>query len=113
MPVVDLLEARDLDGALEAVLTTPSWDGAVQRLRALFVERLDFDPASGAVPLRDKELPGSAARIAARQGVQVVEELDDLRAYDEAKASGDEAIPLEQAIVEIERERREQLPAEC
>ena len=72
MPVVDLLEAKDLDGALEAVLTAPSWDGAVQRLRALFVERLDFDPASGVVPLRDKELPGSAARIAARQGVQVV-----------------------------------------
>ena len=29
MPVVDLLEARDLDGALEAVLTAPSWDSAV------------------------------------------------------------------------------------
>ena len=45
--------------------------------------------------------------------LEALEELDDLRAYDEAKASGDEAIPLEQAIVEIERERQEQLPAEC
>lgn len=32
-----------------------------------------------------------------------LEELDELRAYDEAKASGDEVIPLEQAIAEIER----------
>ena len=37
--------------------------------------------------------------------LEALEELDDLRAYDEAKASGDEAIPLEQAIAEIERER--------
>jgi hypothetical protein len=28
----------------------------------------------------------------------------NLRAFDEAKASGEEAIPLEQAIAEIERE---------
>ena len=34
-----------------------------------------------------------------------LEDLDDLRAYDEAKASADEAIPLEQAIAEIEQER--------
>ncbi|HEX5505969.1 MAG TPA: hypothetical protein VFW96_25350 [Thermomicrobiales bacterium] len=32
-------------------------------------------------------------------------ELDDLRAYDEARASGDEAIPLPRALAEIERER--------
>lgn len=37
--------------------------------------------------------------------LEALEELDDLRAYDEAKASGDEAIPLEQALAEIERER--------
>ena len=34
------------------------------------------------------------------------EELDSIRAYDEAKASGDEAVPLEQAIAEIELCRR-------
>lgn len=34
-----------------------------------------------------------------------LEELDDLRAYDEAKVSGETAIPLEQAIAEIERDR--------
>lgn len=39
---------------------------------------------------------------------KILEELEDLeaiRAYDAAKASGDEAIPFEQAIEEIERER--------
>ncbi len=37
--------------------------------------------------------------------LEALEELDDLRAYDEAKASDDEGRPLEQAIAEIERER--------
>ena len=33
------------------------------------------------------------------------EELDSIRAYDEAKESGEEAIPFEQACDEIERKR--------
>jgi hypothetical protein len=37
---------------------------------------------------------------------QVLEELESIRAYDAAKASGDEVIPFEQAVTEIERERR-------
>lgn len=35
-----------------------------------------------------------------------LDELDAIRAYDEAKASGEDAIPLEQALREIERKRR-------
>ena len=35
-----------------------------------------------------------------------LEELADVRAFDEAKASGEEAIPLDQALREIERKRR-------
>ncbi len=35
--------------------------------------------------------------------MEELEELDDLRAYDEAKASGETAIPIEQALAEIER----------
>ena len=35
-----------------------------------------------------------------------LEELTAIRAYDAAKASGDEVIPFEQAIQEIERNRR-------
>ena len=34
------------------------------------------------------------------------EELEAIRAYDAAKAAGDEAIPFEQAITEIERDRK-------
>lgn len=34
-----------------------------------------------------------------------LEELESIRAYDVAKASGDEAIPFDQAAAEIERER--------
>jgi hypothetical protein len=34
--------------------------------------------------------------------LEQLEELESIRAYDAAKASGDEAIPFEQAITEIE-----------
>ncbi len=34
------------------------------------------------------------------------EELETVSAYDAAKAAGDEAIPFEQAITEIERDRK-------
>ncbi|HHV54451.1 MAG TPA: hypothetical protein GXX55_03235 [Firmicutes bacterium] len=37
--------------------------------------------------------------------LQELEELEAIRAYDAAKASGDEAIPLDQAVAEIERDR--------
>ena len=35
-----------------------------------------------------------------------LEELESIRAYDAAKASGDEAIPLDEATREIERSRK-------
>ena len=35
--------------------------------------------------------------------LQELEELDSIRAYDAAKASGDEVIPFKQAVTEIER----------
>ncbi|MGH2599331.1 MAG: hypothetical protein ACRDJ9_08095 [Dehalococcoidia bacterium] len=38
--------------------------------------------------------------------IEELEELDAIRAYDEAKAAGDEFIPLEQALDEIDQERR-------
>lgn len=38
-----------------------------------------------------------------RKILEGLEELESVRAYDVAKASGDEAIPFEQAIEEIER----------
>ena len=39
-----------------------------------------------------------------RQLLEALEELEAIRAYDAAKASGDEAIPLEQALAEIEND---------
>lgn len=41
-----------------------------------------------------------------QQLLEALEELEDIRSYDEAKASKDEAIPFEQAIREIEQGRR-------
>lgn len=40
------------------------------------------------------------------QLLDAAEELEDLRAYDEAKASGEESIPFEQAVREIEQQLR-------
>lgn len=38
--------------------------------------------------------------------LEEAEDLESIRAYDAAKASGDEVVPFEQAVEEIERERR-------
>ncbi len=37
--------------------------------------------------------------------LEKLEELDEIRAYDEAKESEDEAIPFEEALKEMERKR--------
>ena len=41
-----------------------------------------------------------------RKLLEDLEELDAIRAYDEAKASGEEAVPFEEVIAEIEQSRR-------
>ena len=38
--------------------------------------------------------------------LEELEELEVIRAYDAAKASGDEVLPLEQALAEIEKDRQ-------
>ncbi len=72
MPVIDLQEAKDVDRAIGRVFEAPDLVGALGQLRELFAARLDFEDVTGSVPLRDKELPTSATRIAERDGVQVV-----------------------------------------
>ena len=37
--------------------------------------------------------------------LEALEELESIQAYDAAKASGDDTIPFEQAVTEIERQR--------
>ena len=41
-----------------------------------------------------------------RKLMEELEELESIRAYDTAKSSGDEAIPFDQAVREIEQDRR-------
>ena len=41
-----------------------------------------------------------------RRLMEELEELESIRAYDAAKASGDKIVPFEQAVAEIERRRR-------
>ena len=41
-----------------------------------------------------------------RNLLEELEELESIRAYDAAKALGDEAIPFEQAVAEIEQNRQ-------
>jgi hypothetical protein len=41
-----------------------------------------------------------------RKILEALEELESIRAYDSAKASGEEAIPFAQAVAEIEKSRK-------
>ncbi len=41
-----------------------------------------------------------------RKMLDAIEELECIRAYDEAKASGGKAIPFEEAVEEIEKHRQ-------
>jgi hypothetical protein len=41
-----------------------------------------------------------------KEMLEDLEELASIRAYDAAKSSGDEAVPFEQALQEIQRSRR-------
>jgi len=71
MPIT-AAEAKDLDTAIDHLLAASDAERA-SRLRAVFVEKLDFTPASGAVDLRGEKSPVDvAARIAGAEGVHVV-----------------------------------------
>jgi len=41
-----------------------------------------------------------------QQMLEELEELDDIRAYDAAKASGSETVPFDQAMAEIDQKRK-------
>lgn len=79
MPISDLAEAKDLDAAVQTLLDAPA-AAREQRLRAIFVEKLDFAAASGAVRLPgakikiagEEQAAPAPARIAQSGGVQVV-----------------------------------------
>ena len=75
MPIRNRDDAVEVEGRIASIFESPmSERGAA--VRALFVEVLDFDPASGQVDLGaapvNVALPTSAERIASLDGVQVV-----------------------------------------
>ena len=51
----------------------------------------------------DKERRTKAVLLPVSEWDQVVEELDDIRAFDKAKASSEENIPFDQAVREIQK----------
>ena len=75
MPIQDPDDAREVEAHIGAVFAASSPDQRVAELRQLFVETLDFDPASGQAPLRSAPagvtLPPAAERIASLDGVHV------------------------------------------
>src|SRR5438093_706234 len=72
MPIT-AAEASDLNDAIERLLQASSDADREARLRAIFVEKLDFTSASGTVDLRGEKSPvDSATRIASAEGVNVV-----------------------------------------
>jgi hypothetical protein len=72
MPVIDREDARDVDDLLGSALASPGASDTVTALRSLFVEKLDFNGASGSIPLADDSLRVDARRIATREGIHVV-----------------------------------------
>ena len=74
MPIVDAKEGGQLDRAITDLLDAPNGQQE-QLLRRVLVERLDFEPTSGTVPIlsgRVTDLPETAARIASVGGIQVL-----------------------------------------
>ncbi len=75
MPIKNRDDAAEVESRIERIFESPASERGAA-VRALFVEVLDFDPASGHVDLGttavNVALPASAERIASLDGVQVV-----------------------------------------
>lgn len=75
MPIIDAQDARDLDSHLQRFFDSKPAERP-QRLRQLFTEKFDFNPATGKVSLAEAPqnvtLPSDAERIASIEGINVV-----------------------------------------
>ena len=75
MPIFNREDARDVDDHVEGIFAAPQPDRA-SAIRALFVEKLDFNPDSGHVDLAaapaGAKLPKTAERVAQLDGVHVL-----------------------------------------
>ena len=57
MPIANLEEAKELDPYLERMVTATSTDKVLDAVRALWVERLDFESVQSSVALHGDGLP--------------------------------------------------------
>ena len=75
MPIMDVEDAAEVEGRIERIFAVSPSERSGE-IRALFVELLDFDPASGNVGLDSAPgnvtLPPSAERVAELEGVHVL-----------------------------------------
>ena len=75
MPIIDTRDARELDGHLQHFFDANPTDRP-HRLRQLFTEKFDFNPAAGKASLdkapHNVTLPSDAERIASMEGVNVI-----------------------------------------
>jgi len=75
VPIVNKHDAQELDGHLRRFFDAGP-DERPQRLRQLFTEKFDFNPATGKVSLekapKNVDLPPAADRVASVEGVNVV-----------------------------------------
>ena len=96
MPIINTQDASDVEERVARVFGAGSPQERLREIRALFAEKLDFTPASGEVGLAGARasvsLPGSAARVATLEGVNVVYVHLDTRRVRKAEAA--EAVRL-------------------
>ena len=96
MPIINRQDASDVEARMKSVFEAGSPEARASEIRRLFVETLDFEPASGEVSLAGARasvsLPDSAARVASVEGVSVAYIHLDTRRVRRAEAS--EAVRL-------------------
>ena len=96
MPIINRQDASDVEACMARIFEAGSSEARASEIRSLFVETLDFEPASGEVSLAGGRaavsLPDSAARIAGLEGVSVAYVHLDMPRVRKAEAS--EAVRL-------------------
>ena len=81
--------------------------GHDQKLRKQLEAKVGGLPTLKAiVEALERHFDGDLSKNTVRKILQELEELESIRAFDAAKTSGDEAVPFEQAVEEIEQSRR-------
>ena len=100
MPIINRQDASDVEARIKRIFEADSREARASEIRRLFVETLDFEPASGEVGLAGARasvsLPDSAARIASAEGISVAYVHLDTRRVRTAEAAEAVRLALEQ-----------------